>query len=253
MTPSSSSLVQRVGAARVVTLDWPEQRNALGPAQARAVGEALAEASTDGDAAAVVLTGRGAFCAGGDLAAIAEIAAQGPDAVRNTVYTCFQGMMRALLDVPVPVIAAVDGPAVGLGMDLVLACDVRLVGTSGWLRQGWGALGLIPGTGGELLLRRLNPTSIWHLLADASKIDGPGASRLGIGTAVDGSAIDAAVALAERYGDMPRSALEGYVRLHRAELRAAMDEHLPRCLDVQVELICSDEFRARAAKLLSRE
>ena len=94
---------------------------------------------------------------------------QGPDVVRDAVYGRFQRLPRTILSAPVPVFAAVDGPAVGLGMDLALMCDDRFIGPKGWLRQGWGALGLVPGTGGELLLRRLAPNLIWQLLGSGER------------------------------------------------------------------------------------
>ena len=61
-------------------------------------------------------------------------------------------MIRTLMAVPVPTIAAVDGAAVGMGMDLALACDSRFIGTTGWMRQGWARYGAIPATGGLVFL-----------------------------------------------------------------------------------------------------
>jgi hypothetical protein len=76
---------------------------------------------------------------------------------KTTIYDLPQSMVRALVSVSVPIIAALDGPAVGLGMDLALACDMRLVGAGGWMMQGWARAGLVPATGGVLLMERLAP------------------------------------------------------------------------------------------------
>jgi len=107
-----------------------------------------------------VLTGNGAFCAGGNLRGAVERSDLDTSERRQMVYAAYQGVVRALVDCPVPTVAAVDGPAVGMGFDLALACDSRFVGPDGWCQQGWGRVGLVPGTGGELLLRLRAPNAL---------------------------------------------------------------------------------------------
>ena len=85
-----------------------------------------------------MLTGNGALCAGGNLRGAVERAGMPEDERRRLVYGAFQGLVRAIIDVPVATIAAIDGPAVGMGFDLALACDSRFVGPDGWCQQGWG-------------------------------------------------------------------------------------------------------------------
>jgi enoyl-CoA hydratase/carnithine racemase len=179
------------GATAVVTLDWPARRNALGPAQARELAGTLRRLAAAEDVAVVALTGNGAFCAGGDLQAVATLAAAGPDAVREVLYEVFHEVVRQLIAMPKPVLAAVDGPAVGLGMDLALACDWRAIGPGGWFRQGWADLGVIPGTGGELLLRRLAPALVWSLLGSSSQLGPSDAARLGLAVAAPEGALPA--------------------------------------------------------------
>lgn len=244
--------VTHQGCVAVVTLDWPEQRNALGPTEAEEVTAALSSAALPREVSAVVLTGRGAFCAGGNLPAIVELASQGPGAVRATIYGTFQSLIKTLLAVSVPTIAAIDGPAVGLGFDLALACDQRVVGRLGWCRQGWAGIGLIPGTGGELLLRRLAPGLLWDMLAGDRTLRADDLAAWQLASSVDGTALEESVARGQRLGRLPRATLEGYVALFRHELRDQLDAHLAQCLDLQVELICSDEFAERAASVLAR-
>ena len=241
--------VVQEGAAAVVRLNWPEKRNALGPAEADEITDAIRRAAGS-RAAAVVLCGAGAFCAGGDLRTFAELSERlRPDEIQDQIYGRVQAMIRALGDVAVPTIAAVDGPAIGLGMDLMLACDVRLVGRQGWALQGWGNAGLIAATGGVRFVSTARPGLLWRLLADQPRLDGPECERLGLATAVDGSALDAAIEQADRLGRLERAALLAYVALDRP-LRWPSDEHLDEAARRQAALIGSAQFRAFAARTL---
>src|ERR1700691_4465055 len=177
-------VIQAAGPAALVILDWPEKRNALGPEQAGELTAALRTAGEDPGVRGVVITGNGAFCAGGDIRGMVARADMPPEERRALVYTAYQGLIRSVLELPVPTVAAVDGPAVGMGFDLALACDSRLIGPEGWCRQGWARLGLIPGTGGELLLRRLTPAILWTLLERQPRIEGPLCATWGIGEPV---------------------------------------------------------------------
>lgn len=237
----------------VVTLDWPERRNALGPDEAAELTAQLVKLTEDAELSAIVLTGNGSFCAGGDLHAIRELAAQGPDAVRDAVYGVFQKLVRTLTALPVPLIAAVDGPAIGLGLDLALACDRRLIGPRGWLAQGWWQVGLIAGTGGVHLLNRLSPVALWEMLGSTDRVTSARAEQLGLAAAAPDGALTAALADAERFGRIPRAALLGYVELNRATLRQSLDAHLQECLRVQVDLITAPDFLERTARFARKE
>jgi enoyl-CoA hydratase/carnithine racemase len=243
--------VQRDEAVARVTLAWPERRNAVGPREAAELVSVIQELGHSGDLKAIVLTGRGAFCAGGDLAAIRKIVRAGEAAVRDALYSTFQQLPRVMLQCPIPTIAAIDGAAVGLGMDLALMCDQRFVGPDGWLRQGWAALGLIPGTGGELLLRRLAPAALWRLVASQTRIDAVEAAKLGIASPAAESAVDEADAYARSLAGLPQATLEAYVRLYRLELNSRLDEHLSLCLEEQVKLLLSSQFLARADTIMA--
>lgn len=109
---------ERHGAVAVVTIDRHERRNALDLEHLDALHDALQAAVGEGGARCVVLTGAGsAFCAGADL-----------DAVYGTAFReALARTLRALTEVAVPVVAAVNGPAVGAGTQLAIACDLRVV------------------------------------------------------------------------------------------------------------------------------
>jgi enoyl-CoA hydratase len=235
--------------AATVTMRWPERRNALGPEDVVEVAEAL-EAAARGGRSAVVLTGEGAFCAGGDLRGFSRLSQEeSVDHIRDVVYGRVQRMVRALAECPVPTIAAVDGGAVGLGMDLALACDMRFIGPSGFLQQGWARAGLIPGTGGAALLHRLNPAVGWKLLAEQPRLDADSCVQLALGEAAPSSALEAAGERARLLAGIDPEVLAAYVTLVRP-LGRPSHEHFAACADFQSRFIGSERFRSMTAALL---
>jgi enoyl-CoA hydratase/carnithine racemase len=244
-------VTQVAGPAAVVMLDWPDKRNALGPDEANEVAAALRAAAGNGEVRGVVLTGNGAFCSGGDINGMVARADMPPEERRALVYGAYQGLIRTVVDLPVPTVAAVDGPAVGMGFDLALACDSRFIGPEGWCRQGWARIGLIPGTGGELLLRLRAPGALWRLLDGQPKVGPDLAERLGIGEATGGrTAREAALARVASYAAYPRATLAGYIKLNRSEVRARLAAHQAECLSVQLELLSDPAFKDRARAAL---
>ncbi|MBB0992183.1 enoyl-CoA hydratase, partial [Dietzia sp. SLG510A3-30A2] len=116
-------VTRRDGAVVVVTIDRHETRNALDAEVCTALREAVeaagVEAESEDPVRAIVITGAGtAFCAGADLSG---------GVYNSNFYDCHAGMLRAVESAPVPVIAAVNGPAVGAGVQLALAADLRVV------------------------------------------------------------------------------------------------------------------------------
>jgi enoyl-CoA hydratase/carnithine racemase len=240
--------VDRDGGVVTIELDFVDRRNALGPEDARALGDALSEARPG---VALILTGRGAFCAGGDLRAFADASRElTEEGVHDIVYSAVQRMIRLLRECPVPTIAALDGAAVGLGMDLALACDMRFVGPSGWMRQGWASAGLIAGAGGIALLERLNPTVLWKLIAQQPKLDGASCERLGLAEDAPGGALAAAKERARAFESLPSDVLHAYVNLSRAGWPPA--ERFDAAAQYQAHFIHSAEFRARTDAILGR-
>ena len=131
---------------RLVTIDRPARRNALDRATYAGLGAALAEAGGDASVRAVVLTGAGGcFTAGNDLSDfrdVAEIVAESPGLV----------FLKALRACPKPVVAAVEGYAVGIGTTLLLHCDLAYAGAGARFRMPFTALGLSPEGGSSYLL-----------------------------------------------------------------------------------------------------
>lgn len=148
--PNDLVLRERHGNAVLLTLNQGDRRNVLSADLVDAVGEAYDDLEADPGVNAVVLTGAGpAFCAGAELSVLRAAADGKFDLVRK-VYDGFLRVLRS----PLPTIAAVNGPAVGAGFNLVLACDVRLAGKSAVFDTRFAKLRLHPGGGHAWLLAR---------------------------------------------------------------------------------------------------
>lgn len=241
--------VEMVDHAVVVTMRWTDARNALGPKEAAAVADAIEDASVR-RASALILTGEGAFCSGGDLKSFAELSeGYTPAGVRRRVYGHVQRIFRGLRSASIPTIAAVDGAAVGLGMDLALACDMRFVGPRGWMQQGWGRLGLIPAGGGAWFLERTAPGLLWELLEDQRRLDAMACQEFSLGQAVSPTAREAALQRAEALSRMAPERLSSYCELSRLP-RWPTGDYLERCADYQADFIGSVDFQRAARDVL---
>ncbi|MEV0636105.1 enoyl-CoA hydratase/isomerase family protein [Streptomyces sp. NPDC050619] len=183
----------------VLTLDRPGQLNAIGSATAQRLGQALDEVRDNDDVRALVVAGAGrAFSAGADIGEIESFTAPGQ-------FRSFVGRLTeayALLeDFPKPSVAAVHGFAFGGGLELALACDLRVAERGTRLGLPEMKLGVLPGAGGTQRLPRLVPTAIAkQMILTGEPIDAERAWQLGLVNelAEPGGALKAAEALAAR-------------------------------------------------------
>lgn len=142
--------VNRHGGVAVLTLNAPERRNALSSDMVRTIGEAYDSLERDDSVRCVVLTGQGSgFCAGAELATLRAAY----DGDFGTVKNVYDGFLK-VLNSPLPTIAAINGPAVGAGFNLALACDVRLAGKKATFDTRFVQLRIHPGGGHAWLLAR---------------------------------------------------------------------------------------------------
>lgn len=148
--PDSQVLVRQSGGVAVISLNEPVRRNVLSASLVRAIGDALDDAERSDSVRCVVITGEGrAFCAGAELDTL-RAAADGDFAGVEDVYSGFLRVLRS----PLPTIAAVNGPAVGAGFNLALACDVRLAAREAVFDTRFARLHIHPGGGHAWLLAR---------------------------------------------------------------------------------------------------
>jgi enoyl-CoA hydratase/carnithine racemase len=191
---------EKIGAALVLTIARPEAGNSIDIATAKALGHELATHRSDRSLRAVIITGEGRkfFCTGGDLKAYRALK------TRSQLARAF-GRVRKLLDdfeaFPLPVIAAIDGYALGGGMEMALACDLRIASAGTKLGVPQARLGLIPGWNGvQRLVQLVGRGVALKLLYTGEPVTAAAAFEIGlIDELADGpSALEHALGFAER-------------------------------------------------------
>jgi enoyl-CoA hydratase/carnithine racemase len=188
----------------LMVLNRPAKKNAFTLAMLAHWADILADAAMDSDVRAVVVTGSGdAFCSGADLGADEDLA---PIARKRRLMEDVHPIPISLAGFEKPVIAAVNGVAVGAGMDLALMADIRLAARSARFCEGYIRVGIPPGDGGAYFLPRVvGEAAALELLLSGDFIDADEAERIGLvnRTYPDDKLLDAAMALAQRMSSRP--------------------------------------------------
>ncbi|MGH7642736.1 MAG: enoyl-CoA hydratase/isomerase family protein [Candidatus Dormibacteria bacterium] len=227
-----------------LALNQPEHRNALTEELARALRAEVAAVAADPSARSLIVTGSGtAFCAGADLGALGATAAT--PAAKRAVLADYYRAFLDLRDLAIPTIAAVQGPAIGAGLNLALCCDLRLVADDARLAGPFVKLGIHPGGGATWMLTRvIGSAAARELLLLGQPINAQRALQLGLA-----NRLVPASQLAE-------AALEWAVSL--AALPAPVLRHLKRSLALaeageSLETVLRFETEAQAEALASED
>jgi 2-(1,2-epoxy-1,2-dihydrophenyl)acetyl-CoA isomerase len=236
-TGTGDLLARRDDGVLVVTLNRPERRNALSDDMLQALARVLADAEVDDEVGCVVLTGAGgAFCAGGDVKAMAAGGGGGPRRSLDAVIDRQRRNQRAtagrLWEMPKPTIASLPGPAAGAGLSLALACDLRYLADSAFLTTAFAGVALAGDYGGTWFLTRLVGTAkARELYFFSERVPADEAERLGLANGVfpaerlEHEVMDRARRLAAG----PRVAL----RAMKENLNRAVHGDLGECLDLE--------------------
>lgn len=232
------------GNLLIVTLNRPERRNAL---TAEACAQLADKLEDSAGSRVVILTAVGSsFCAGGDFEELKRFAAADPDASAEGLYEGFQRMIRTIRKLPIPVIAAINGHAMGAGMDLALACDLRIASLEAKLGQVWARVGLIPGTGGAFWTTLLaGPARAAEMILTGEPVDAQTALAWGlVNEAVAPEMVmPRARATAETIAANPPEAVAANKRALNAVIEAAYEAALVHAKEVQPQRFASQEFR----------
>ncbi len=232
------------GVAELV-LDRPGAMNAVSTAMAEAIAAATAELAADDAVRVVVVTSSHptAFCVGADLKERNALSDDELRAQRPVARAAYGGVLW----LPVPTIAAVDGYALGGGLEIALSCDILVAGVSAVLGLPEVSVGVIPGGGGtQLLTRRVGWSRAARLVLTAERVDGARGHELGLvdDLAPDGGAREHALAVADR---VAQNSPVG-VRQAKRAMRLGFDTDLRSGLDVEDECWHATAFSADRAE-----
>ena len=243
------------GELRIV-LDRPETMNAWNADLGRELLAALLEAEADDAVRVVVITGAGrGFSSGADLKAGFEATPEGRPDVKRALDDLYHPIIGVVRRIPKPVVAAVNGPAVGIGCSLALACDLLVARESAYLLLAFATIGLVPDGGSSVFVpARAGFTRAAEMALLAERIPAPKALEWGLvnRVAADDAFETEVDALAERLATGPTRAYAGVKRQLNAWLYAGMDAQLALEADVQQEMAASDDFAEGVQAFLAR-
>lgn len=235
----------------LITVNDPDRRNALTGEMSERLREAVERAEADPDVHAVVVTGAGkAFCAGADLSALGNAGVGAAEAGLQRLYDGFMALGNCRL----PTVAAINGAAVGAGLNLALAADVRIAGPHALFDARFQKLGLHPGGGATWMLQRaVGPQVARAALLFGMRFDAESAVRHGLALTVADDPVAAALELAAGPAAAPREVVLATKATMRATISLGFRDNEQHELAMRTELgpqahsIQSPEFASRLA------
>jgi len=250
----SALLILGEGPVLELRLNRPQSKNALDEALVNALGEALERGGSDPSVRVIVVSGAGgAFCSGVDLrSAAADLDA--PERLEQRLAG-FHRIVRAIAHAPQPVLAVLNGPAVGFGADLALACDLRLASPRAYFEEKFVAIGLMPDGGGTFHLPRLIGLgrALEHQLL-GTRFDAERALALGlVNRLVDEASLEAEVrAVSLQIAESAPLAVRAIKRALRDGVDGTLDSALARERSGQLALLASADAREGVNAFLER-
>ena len=229
---SQTVLLEVSKRVALITLNRPDKLNAFSDEMLELLVAHIDECARREDVGAVVLTGAGrGFCSGGDIGGMGVEADNRPHVTKEYIWQTIQAFPKRLALFDKPIIAAVNGVATGGGLDLALACDLRVASQSARFAETYAKIGLLPGGGGAWFLPHLvGKAWAMELLLAADFIDADTALRIGLVNHVypEEQLLDQALAMAERMAHMPPLS----VRLIKRAVNHALNGDMAASLDL---------------------
>ena len=245
--------VEADGPVRVIRLNRPDHLNAADQVLHRALADLFPQLDADPDARVAVITGNGrAFSAGGDYAHLDELADDA--ALRRQTLVEGRQIVTGMVACRVPIVAAVNGPAVGLGCSHAALSDIVFMAESAHLADPHVLVGLVAADGGPVtwpLLTSLQLAKEYALTGD--RIPARRAAEIGLANHVcpDGELMEQAMACARRIAALPQRAVEDTKRILNMHLERAVLATLDFALTAEDRSFTSPELRANLDRLLA--
>ena len=250
--------VESEGGVAWIRLNRPEKMNAIGALTRKQLGEAIKQAERDQATRVVVLTGTGrAFSSGADVTEMGETGAgmRTPEDVGNVLRNEYMPMLVRLRTMAKPVIAAMNGPAAGIGASYALACDIRIATPEAYLVEAFVNIGLAPDGGVSWLLPRLAGTGVaYEMFYTGKPLSAADAHRLGVvNRIVPAERLEEEVRdLANQLLSQPAEALAGAKRAVNHALESSFDSALEFESYLQESQAASPEFADGVQRFLAR-
>jgi 2-(1,2-epoxy-1,2-dihydrophenyl)acetyl-CoA isomerase len=240
---AESVLITRHDAVTMITINRPEVRNAVDDVTMAAIHEALSACEDDGTRCIVLTGAGGAFSSGAD---IKKAVANGfsADSTYRILTDVYAPTLTAVRSASWPVIAAVDGYAAGIGCDMALACDIRLVSERGKFAELFIRIGLIPDGGGTYLLPRLVGIGrAMEMMFTGRDVEAEEAARIGLANHIlpVEAFIDNVLEYATRLSKQSPNALRRGKKALLASLDSTYDASLAREASYQREILTSED------------
>jgi len=250
------SRVEDTEAGRIahLVLNRPQTRNAINIALAAALHDAVAKSAETADV--IVIRGSGGhFCAGGDFHEVSRLQSEGPEALRP-LFETFIGACELIAEIPVPVVAAVEGYAMAGGFELVQSVDVAIVREDAILADNHANYGMIPGGGGSQRLPRILgvPRALGHILL-GDRLSGAQAADWGlVYRAVPPDGFEDAVAdTVANLAAKDRAALARIKQLVRGGLRGTLTDGLAAEVESTLAHLGGERAGAGIGRFMERE
>ncbi len=262
MKEMATEVEQHINIANEAGIAWirfnrPDKMNAIGALTRKQLAGAIKEAERDDSVRVVVLTGSGrAFSSGADVTEMVQGAGmRTPEDVGNVLRNEYMPMLMRLRTMPKPVIAAMNGPAVGIGASYALACDIRIATPEAYILEAFVNIGLAPDGGVSWLLPRLAGTAVaYEMFFSGKPLSAADAHRLGvINRLVPADRLEEEVRdLAAQLASQPRQALAGAKRAVIHALSSTYEDAMEFESYLQEAQAASPEFAEGVQNFLAR-
>ena len=247
--------VRSDGPVRVITLNRPDDLNATNHVLHAGLASLFPQLDADAEARVAVLTGAGrAFSAGGDFAYLDDLSRDGD--LRHQTLAHGRQIVTGMVGCRVPIVAAVNGPAVGLGCSLVALSDIVFMAESAHLADPHVLLGLVAADGGPVVWPMLTSLQLAKEYAlTGERIPAQRAADIGLVNHVcaDGEVLDQAMACAQKIARLPKGAVEDTKRIINIQMERAILAALDFALTAEDRSFTTPELRANVERALRPE